>query len=93
MNKTNKTITLPYDIAKALAERARQDLEYAAEQHADCVSKAHISRKNAEAATNGSEYADLCLKDADNYDAQAAYWDAQFKTLERICVAVTKAGA
>ena len=86
------TTTIPTDIATILAERAREDLEHAAEKHADCVTKAHISRKNAEAATNGSEYAAACLRDADKFEAEAAKWDAEFQSLERVCIYLTRAG-
>ena len=85
------TITIPADIAKALADRAREDIEFAAEKHADCVTKAHELRQRGN-KEESPEVAAVYYAEAEKMDAKAERHDAEFKALERICIALTKAG-
>ena len=88
---TKNITAIPTDIARLLAERAREDLEHAAEKHADCVTKAHELRKRGD-KEDSAEVAAVYYIEADKMDAKAERITAEFKTLERICVALTKAG-
>ena len=85
------TTTIPTVIAKAIAERAREDLEYAAEKHADCVTKAHELRQRGN-KEESAEAAAVYYSEAEKMDAKAERHDTEFKNLERICIALTKAG-
>lgn len=84
------TVTIPADIAKALADRAREDLEHAAEKHADCVTKAHELRQRGN-REESAEVAAVYYAEADRMDSRADRHDAEFKSLERICRALTAA--
>jgi len=92
MNKNTETTTIPADIAKLIAERMRADLDQAAKTASDYRTKAHNARKSGE-KTRISEYAVDCFKHAEHLDSKADRWDAEFNALERICVALTRAGA
>lgn len=85
------TITIPTDIAKALAERAREDLEHAAEKHADYVTKAHELRQRGN-KEESAEAAAVYYAEAERMDAKAERHETEFIDLERICIALTKAG-
>ena len=82
------TTTIPTDIARILAERAREDLEHAAEQHADCVTKAHELRKAGDKEQT-PEAAAVYYAQAERMDRKADIHDAEFKSLERVCIALT----
>lgn len=86
------TVTLPADIAQLIGERMRADIEYAAEQAADYRTKAHGVRKSGNNQPN-AECAAVFYAEADKLDRKADRWDAEFKTLERVCIALTRAGA
>ena len=90
-NASQPNISINRDIAKALAERARADLDYAAEQHADYLTKAHVIRNKGRNQPT-PETAAVYYAEADKLDSKVARWDAEFKALERICVALTRAG-
>lgn len=85
------TTTIPTDIAKILAERAREDLEHAAEKHADCVTKAHGLRERGNKEQT-PEAAAVYYSQAERMDRKAELFDAEFKELERICRVLFKAG-
>jgi hypothetical protein len=87
---TRNTVTIPTDIATILAERAREDLEHAAEKHADCVTKAHELRQRGN-REESPEVAAVYYAEADHMDSRAERHDAEFKSLERICRALTAA--
>ena len=89
---TIHTITLPADIAKAIAERMRQDLEHAAEKAADYRIKAS-NLNSAGMKQESDEASAVFFAEALTQDIKAERWDAQFKELEAICIALTRAGA
>jgi hypothetical protein len=92
MTTDNETITLSLDIAKAIAERMREEIEHAAEKAADY----RIMASNLTIAGLKQESAEACavfLARAEENERKAKRWDADFKSLERICIALTDAGA
>ena len=92
MNNTTDTITIPADIAKALGDRSRQDLERAAKIASDLRKEANECRKRANSSKIPVYAADM-VKSAESLDHKADRWDAEFNALERICIALTRAGA
>jgi hypothetical protein len=92
-NKTSKkTITLSLDIAEAIAERMREDIEHAAEKAADYRIKASNLTTEGRKQESPEAYA-VFLARAEEQERKAKRWDADFKSLERICIALTDAGA
>lgn len=90
MHHAMNTTTIPTDIARILAERARQDLERAAEKAADYRNKANKLRwfgNNEDAPLAAVYYAK-----ANSMDLKAERFDAEFRQLESVCIALTKAG-
>ena len=90
--KTIHTITIPSDIAKAIAERMRQDLEHAAEKAADYRIKAS-NLTTAGRKQKTPEARAVFFDEAEEQIMKAKRWDADFKELETICIALTRAGA
>lgn len=88
---TKIKLTLTADIAEAIAERMRQDLEHAAEKSADY----HIKASNLRVAgmkLESVEATAVYLAKAEESTRKGNRWDAEFKNLERICIALTRAG-
>ena len=92
MSNTTDTITIPADIAKLIAERMRADLDQAAEKVVDYRARAHSVREHGKDQPN-AECAAVFFAEADKLDSKADRWDSEFNALERICVALTRAGA
>ena len=85
------TTAIPTHTAKFIAERMRLDLEHAAEKAADYRTKAHTVRGHGNDQPT-PEGAAVFYFEADKLDAKADRWDAEFKVLENVCMALTKAG-
>jgi hypothetical protein len=88
---TTETATIPAEIAKELAKQSRKDLEFAAKKHTDCLAKADQLIKSGDNEET-AECAAVFYAQAERMVAKANRHDAEFKRLERICIALTDAG-